>query len=332
MLVVLYSERAAATFSGGATMVTVFLSYSRDDGRQLAVLAEDIKSLGHQAWLDQELTGGQRWWDHILQEIRECDAFVSAVSTSSMDSRACTAEYEYALALGKPILPVMVERGVADSLMPPHLAELHRVDYISGDKAAFASLNRALAALPPPPPLPDPLPDSPPVPASYLYDLKTEINASGEMAPATQTDLVRELRERLRNGHNHADLRSLVRQFRARDDLLVRTEQELAAFEATLTEAAASPRPAEEVPMPQAAPAPPAPAPVGMAPASLIQSGSTPNLTGQVSLAWWIAPILAGLIGGAIAFFAVRGTNPDTARNMLITGVVMSVVWAFLLA
>ena len=102
-------------------MVTVFLSYSRDDARQLAVLAEDIRSLGHQAWLDQELTGGQRWWDHILQEIRECDAFVSAVSTSSMDSRACTAEYEYALALGKPILPVDPQLGGARLLFAEHL-------------------------------------------------------------------------------------------------------------------------------------------------------------------------------------------------------------------
>lgn len=318
-------------------MATIFLSYSRDDARQLGILAEDIRSLGHRAWLDQELTGGQRWWDHILQEIRECDAFVSAVSRSSLDSRACIAEYEYALALGKPILPVMVEHGAADSLMPPRLAELHRVDYISGDKAAFASLNRALAALPAPPPLPEPLPPPPSVPASYLYDLKTEITAPGMMPAETQSAIVGELKARLDTGHSHEDLRFLVSQFRQRDDLLVRTAQDLAAFEGTLTGPPAEPpRPevrtavgwpaAEPAAPPASAPAPP-PAATPVAAAAGVGGSST----GQVSLLWWIAPILAGLIGGLIAFFAVRGTDGATARNMLIAGIVSSVIWAFLL-
>ncbi|MDA0301832.1 MAG: toll/interleukin-1 receptor domain-containing protein [Chloroflexi bacterium] len=291
-----------------------------------------MRSLGHQPWLDQELTGGQRWWDHILEEIRMCEVFVCAVSTSSLDSRACMAEYQYALDLGKPILPVMVGRSVADSLMPPHLAELHRVDYVSGDKAAFAALNRALSTLPSAPPLPDPLPPVPPVPASYLYDLKIEIGAPGVMAPDMQAEVVKELRARLASGHDHADLRALVRQFRRRDDLLVRTEQDLAAFESSLSahEAPASAPPAVAAPQPTVA----APTPVYREPMHPDGADSSPTaqVAGEVHLAWWLAPALGGLIGGVVAYFAVRGKNADTARNMLIAGAVMSVVWAFAFA
>jgi hypothetical protein len=312
-------------------MARVFLSYSRDDAERLAILSDDLKNLGHTAWIDKELTGGQRWWDHILQEIRDCDAFISAVSASSMDSRACLAEYEYAVALGKPILPVMVERGVADSLMPPHLAELHRVDYIAGDKAAFAALNRAMSTLPPPPALPDPLPTAPTVPASYLFDLKTEIDAPGVMAPEVQAQLVKELRSRLAAGHTHADVSALVQRFRQREDVLVRIDQELASLQTSLGQAApggvggASPQPVRIAPVEPAPAAPIAAAPVAAAPPLAAAGGSVP-------IAWWAAPVFLGLIGGTVAFFAVRGANPATARNMFIVGAVMSVVWAALLS
>ena len=310
-------------------MATVFLSYSRDDAARLAVLAEDIKSLGHVAWLDQELTGGQRWWDHILDEIRDCDIFVSAVSASSMDSRACLAEYEYAVALGKPILPVMVENGVTDSLMPPALSQLQRINYIEGDKAAFAALNRALGVMRAAPPLPDPLPPPPPVPASYLFDLKTEIDSPGAMPPETQAQLVRELRARLSSGHSHADVGVLVHRFRQRDDLLVRTDQELTALAASLdqpTQPRPQPRPTTAAP-----PAPSMPhAAATNTPAAPPVSTASPQ-GGEVPLLWWAAPILGGLIGGAIAYFAVRDANPTTARNLLIAGGVMSLIWAAML-
>lgn len=310
-------------------MAALFLSYSRDDTDQISVLANDIRSLGHDPWLDRELTGGQRWWDHILEEIRGCDAFVVAVSASSMDSRACVAEYEYAVTLGKPVLPVMVRAGVADRLMPPHLAQLHRVDYTTGDKAAFAALNRAVGSLPASSALPDPLPPAPAVPASYLYDLKTEIEASGAMAPDVQAQLVAELRSRLDSGHAHADIAALVQRFRQRDDLLVRTDQDLTALEGTLHgQPAASTAPPVQPTWGDGSQPPVTEEPTPMP--TPVSSGipvvpSTPG--SEVNALWWIAPILGGLIGGVVAFFAVRQTSPDTAKNLLIAGAVMSVVW-----
>src|SRR5207244_3865823 len=84
--------------------------------------------LGHDPWHDKDLSGGQRWWDQILRSIRECDAFVFALSAAAIDSRACLSEYRYAVDLNKPILPILVEGHVPDSLMPPALSELQQLN------------------------------------------------------------------------------------------------------------------------------------------------------------------------------------------------------------
>ena len=43
-------------------------------------VADDIRTLGHAVWLDQELSGGQSWWDQILEQVRACDVFVFALA------------------------------------------------------------------------------------------------------------------------------------------------------------------------------------------------------------------------------------------------------------
>lgn len=51
----------------------------------------------------------------------------------------------------------------------------------------------------------------------------------------------------------------------------------------------------------------------------------------QVSPAWWVAPILFGIIGGIIARAVNKEADVDIARNMMIAGVIASVVWFALL-
>ena len=80
-------------------------------------------------WQDQQIIGGQTWWDHILDQIRRCDVFVAALSRAALDSLACRREWEYAAALGKPVLPVLVAENVSTAQLPPVLAEKQYVDY-----------------------------------------------------------------------------------------------------------------------------------------------------------------------------------------------------------
>ena len=44
------------------------------------------------------------------------------------------------------------------------------------------------------------------------------------------------------------------------------------------------------------------------------------------SKAWYILPILMGIIGGLIAYFAIRKDDPHLGKNCFIVGVVMFVV------
>jgi hypothetical protein len=81
------------------------------------------------------------------------------------------------------------------------------------------------------------------------------------------------------------------------------------------------PHPAE-ITLPQGPPAAPSPAaprppPVGGG----LQTGARP-----VSGAWWLLPILFGTLGGIIAWALVRQRDQRAARNMLITGIALSLV------
>ena len=86
----------------------VFISYSSDDDVAVRSLADDLARARQQVWLDHELGGGDAWWPEILSQIRESAVFVFALSDSSLRSKPCRAELDYAEALGLPILPVQI--------------------------------------------------------------------------------------------------------------------------------------------------------------------------------------------------------------------------------
>lgn len=58
-------------------MSRVFVCYHQRDFDVATQLAEDLEAGGVEVWYDQTHTGGQRWWDDILNNIRECDVFLA---------------------------------------------------------------------------------------------------------------------------------------------------------------------------------------------------------------------------------------------------------------
>ncbi len=110
-------------------MPKIFISYDRESKPLVETLENDIEGLGHEVWFDHELTGGQSWWNQILEQIRECDVFVFALAPRALESVACTREYNYAAELGKPILPVLVAEDVSINLLPTALLAIQYVDY-----------------------------------------------------------------------------------------------------------------------------------------------------------------------------------------------------------
>ena len=228
-------------------MTKVFLSYGRENTEQAKGLAADLADLGYEVWFDHELTGGQSWWEQILRRIRECDAFVLALSRDSLESPACRREWTYALNLRRTLLPVWVADGVDDDLLPTQLRGLHYIDYRLQDKAAVKQLTKTLGNLPPSPPLPDPLPAEPPAPVSYLAGLRDQIGAPGALSFQEQSALVMQVKQGLRNAKERNGIAMLLREFRARDDLLARIGDEIDELLAALPASSADAPPAAPV-------------------------------------------------------------------------------------
>lgn len=207
----------------------LFVSYARDDKMRVDELTRRLPRLGHEVWLDAVLRGGQRWWDEILAQIAACDAFIAIVSRASLRSEACTRERAYAEALGKPILPVAVER--MNQVLPRELSTRQVVDYsVPGEDAAFA-LAGALVGLPPAPPLPSPMPTPPPVPLSYLTDLVEELSAT-ELTKAQQRRILDQLEPGLRSAdpEERSGARQVLELVRGRDDLFADVERRIDAL------------------------------------------------------------------------------------------------------
>lgn len=197
----------------------VFFSYAREDRRKAETLAARLGQLGHQTWLDRQLSGGQVWWDEVLRAISRADVVVLALSRASLDSQACRAERWWAGALDRPLLPVIVERFPADAL-PPELAQIQLVDYVDGGEDAAFALARAMAHVRAAPPLPDPLPEPPPVPLSYLSDLARQLQAS-HLALEDQLAIVSRLETGLRSpdAEERGASDALLRRLMSRGDL-----------------------------------------------------------------------------------------------------------------
>jgi hypothetical protein len=210
-------------------MLHIFVSYSSKSRSIVQGLAEDLETAGHQVWFDRKLTGGQVWWDQILEQIRQCDLFIFALTPDAMDSHPCKLEYTYAYELGKNVLPVLLADGVSVNLLPPPLTTIQFVDYRGGDKAAAFRLTNALNNLPAPKPLPDPMPEAPPIPISYIGNLKDQIDSRAALSFDEQAALILKLKERLDDPDTREDAITLLKQLRKRDDLYARIGREIYA-------------------------------------------------------------------------------------------------------
>jgi hypothetical protein len=208
-------------------MTNIFISYNRKSEAVSKALAGDFEELGHTVWFDQELSGGQAWWDQILAMVRRCDLFVFILEPEALNSTACKREYDYATDVGKPILPILVSDGVAINRLPPALSKIQFVDYRKQDRNAAFRLARAIGSVPPPKPLPDPLPPSPEAPISYLGSLTAQVETTSSLTYEQQSTLVFDLKRSLRDPGNEDDARALLGKLRTRRDLFAAIAEEI---------------------------------------------------------------------------------------------------------
>ena len=208
----------AASPSPGRSGRRVFISYAREDQDALNDIRAGISALHHEAWVDSNLDGGQAWWDVILEQIRSCDAMILVVSPSLIDSEAATRERDYARRLRKPLIPLVV-KAVRSDLLPPDIATLQFIDYTNRTPLTGAQLANALFSIPPDAALPDPLPDPPAVPVSYLGDLAAVLRRD-LLSADEQFSILAKLRASLERPREHDAAAELLEVLEGRRDLL----------------------------------------------------------------------------------------------------------------
>lgn len=199
----------------------IFITYSRSSKISVESLVKDLKQLGHEVWFDNELRGGQSWWDSILKNIRECEIYVFALTKEALDSTACKRELDYAQTLQKSAIPILLETNISMALAPRYLSNVQYVDYSNADdKNAVFALLKAISNLPPSASMPDPLPEPPAIPISYLDNIKDKID-SANLDKRDQISLVSELKNKLEDSENKKeDIYGLLKRLKKRDDLL----------------------------------------------------------------------------------------------------------------
>jgi hypothetical protein len=299
--------------------VAIFISYSSQDRTSLDALNTALKRAQQKVWFDQELGGGDSWWNAILEQIRSCDVFIVALSNNWLQSKPSQAELRYAQALNRPILPVKV--GPVDSVRVNPVSTLQIIDYQSPTVDAGIQLVTAIHALSDKaPPLPSPLPEEPPLPFGYIMRLGNTLSEK-ELTPQQQIQLLVELRSGFdEDGDDpsaRGDIAQLLRMLRMRHDVTYRTRTEidnvLAEIEAKDGGKAGAPAtPAVKAPAAVGATAAAPPASTGPATAAgaAKDAGSSKKLLiiGGAALAVVVAIVL-------VVVFASQGPTKKPAAN-----------------
>jgi len=195
----------------------LFVSYARRDSAAVTDLYQDLVRADYDLWFDRELSGGQRWWDEILNQIRSCDVFVFVLSPDSVKSKACRAELAYAAALQRPILPVLLG-DVNIDLAPDPIGQLQCLDYRERTPGNVISLLMAVSRVTPAKELPKPQPVAPPPPVTALGPVRDRL-AAESLTLQDQQELLLELQRHIDDVDEHPMLSNLLEQFRSRRDI-----------------------------------------------------------------------------------------------------------------
>ncbi|MBZ0282797.1 MAG: HEAT repeat domain-containing protein [Anaerolineae bacterium] len=106
----------------------IFISYARRDGRSAAEqLERDLSAAGHRVWWDKRsLDPDQDFTAELERAIDEAESVVCCVTPDTRrDDSFVRREIGYALALRKPIIPLIFE----DTVPPIHIINVTRVDF-----------------------------------------------------------------------------------------------------------------------------------------------------------------------------------------------------------
>ncbi|HVF97194.1 MAG TPA: toll/interleukin-1 receptor domain-containing protein [Flavisolibacter sp.] len=94
----------------------VFLSYANNDKVYANLLAKSLKKKGVSAFTFNEMTPDEEWDDVLRKELSESSAFIALISGNWNRSNFAALEYGAAFAMGKKIIPVVIDNTTNDDV------------------------------------------------------------------------------------------------------------------------------------------------------------------------------------------------------------------------
>jgi len=125
----------------------IFISYATPDRAIADEVAGWLRVAGHEPFLSHDLCDGvnvgEDWEERLYRELRQVDAVIGVVTSSSVGSNWCSAELGIAGALGCQRMPLRAEADVVHSLMP----RLEYADYQADPQHARDQVLQAVRLL-----------------------------------------------------------------------------------------------------------------------------------------------------------------------------------------
>ena len=90
--------------------ISAFLSHAYKDRELAGKLSKELKWFGIEVFVaHDDIEGGKRWMDMLLEEIKNCDIFLVLLTNEYHGSNFTEQEAGAAVALGKPVVPISLE-------------------------------------------------------------------------------------------------------------------------------------------------------------------------------------------------------------------------------
>ncbi len=115
----------------------LFVSYAHVDMRFVRLLEAKLKE-NFRVWIDDQLDAGDDWQEAIDDAIRKSFAVIVVISPASSKSKYVTYEWSFAMGLGLPVIPVLLENIPMDNAstdsdlkIHPRLSKFQYLDFTS---------------------------------------------------------------------------------------------------------------------------------------------------------------------------------------------------------
>ncbi|MHC4248111.1 MAG: toll/interleukin-1 receptor domain-containing protein [Planctomycetota bacterium] len=110
-------------------MPKVFISYAHDDQQIASRLVSELQDVSLPAWMAAaDVNAGEPIMSKLREELACSSAVVVLLSPKSLASSWVQFEIGAARALGKPIVPVLIEGDGVEGSIPDSLSEVQSID------------------------------------------------------------------------------------------------------------------------------------------------------------------------------------------------------------